>query len=253
MPNSITYDADWETGRGAVGCQEPNYGALLRLDELLRVAHVHDESVDRVLFFASHQIYEIWFALVLRHLEVAREALFDGDPITAAESLERLPSVIRVLVSQFDVLATLAPESFEAIRRSVGSASGFQSVQFREIEFVCGLRDVRYLATKELNDEERRRLTARLEEPSVADAYERFAQRWADHADGNGVGSDPVRRVRRALLDFDEAIVLWRSHHASLAERFLGGRTGTGGSTGASYLWRAVQRRLFPQVWPAGG
>jgi tryptophan 2,3-dioxygenase len=248
MPDSVVVD-DVLGQRGTaapVACRDADYATILRLDQLLAAAHVHDGPVDRMLFLASHQIYELWFALILRHLEDARTAMFDGDAGTAAARLERLPPVMRLLTGQLDLLATLTPESFEAIRASLGSASGFQSVQFRELEFLCGLKDPRYLATRGLGEADRRRLTARLGEPSVADAYDRLRR------DATGADAGPVTRVGTALLDFDEAVVGWRARHASLAERLLGDRSGTGGSAGASYLWRATRRRLFAHLWPAG-
>lgn len=218
--------------------REPAYGDILRLDSLLAEAHVHEGSPDRMFFLVTHQACEMWFALVLRHLDAATAAMLAGDPDTAADRLERLPAVLRILLAQFDALTTLAPTAFEAIRAELGSASGIQSAQFREIEYCCGLRDARYLNTTGFTDDERARLRARLEQTSVAEAYQVMVDRGGANA-----------RVRAALLDFDDAFVLWRARHAGIAERFLGGRHGTGGSEGPAYLWRATGRRLFPQVW----
>ena len=209
--------------------RDPNYHDLLRLDELLGAALVRDGGSDQMFFLVTHQICEMWFALILDHLEAARAAVLAGDPATAAERIGRLPAIMRVLTEQFEALATLTPASFERIRAGLGTASGIQSAQWREIEFLCGLRDPRYLGIPGFTDAERDRLRARLDEVSVADACERH----------------PDPGVRAALLDFDESVVAWRTGHAVLAEKFLGNRPGTAGSEGAAYLWRMTARRLF--------
>ena len=224
---------------------EPAYGDILRLESLLAAAHVRDGSPGRMFFLVTHQACELWFGLVLSHLDAAADALRESDTAAAAGLLERLPAVVRVLTAQFDALTTLAPADFESIRTELGSASGIQSAQFREIEYACGLRDTRYLATTGFSEAERGRLRARLAEDSIADRYAVVVE--------NLGRTDPgVTRVRAALLDFDEAFVVWRARHAGLAERFLGGRQGTGGSDGPAYLWRAAGRRLFPDVWGSG-
>ncbi|MGT2533073.1 tryptophan 2,3-dioxygenase family protein [Streptomyces nojiriensis] len=144
-------------------------------------------------------------------------------------------------MGQFDGLATITPSAFEVIRTALGEASGFQSAQFREIEFLCGLRDTRFLNTAGFSAAERDRLRARLEERSVQEA-------WREYAAG-GPERESADAARRVLVDFDEAMALWRARHAVLAERFLGGATGTAGSDGASYLWMAARRRVLPEVW----
>lgn len=219
----------------------PPYGQVLRLDELLRTARVHDDDVDHVLFLATHQSCEILFAVVLRHLEEIRAALDAGDADRAERRAVPLPRLMSTLTAHFDGLATLTPAAFEDIRTTLGDASGFQSVQWREIEFLCGLRDSRYLTTAGFSEQDRARLEARLRERSVADAYRDFTASCADR--------DAAERVRLALLAFDEAAALWRARHAVLAERFLGTAVGTAGSEGAGYLWRAALRRVVPEAW----
>lgn len=135
----------------------PAYGEILRLDELLDIACVRDEA-DRTLFFAAHQACEIWFAVVLRHLESARSALNERNGAEAARHLERLPHVMQVITQHFDVLATLTPRSFDRIRSTLGTSSGFQSAQYREIEFLCGAKDSRFLNISGLSERERARL-----------------------------------------------------------------------------------------------
>ena len=236
-------NATWRGVRAPATESEPvpSYGELLRLDELLSVACVRDADVDRVLFFATHQACELWFAIVLRHLEDVRTALEQGKGVEAAERLERLPAIVDVIVQHFEVLTKLTPEQFDRIRSTLGNSSGAQSVQFREVEYLSGLRDVRYLNVPGLSDSEVGRLRARLAERSVADAFQAFRKLDArDRA--------VVERVRRALIEFDESVRLWRAGHASLAQHFLGPAKGTAGSDGAAYLWRSVKRRLFPEL-----
>ncbi|GGZ67937.1 tryptophan 2,3-dioxygenase family protein [Streptomyces subrutilus] len=221
--------------------EAPPYGRILRLEELLEAACVREDDVERVLFLATHQSCEIFFAVVLRHLQDVREALDAGDGFLAARRAAPLPVIFRTLVGQFDGLATLTPAAFEAIRTALGEASGFQSAQFREIEYLCGLRDTRFLNTAGFSAAERERLRTRLEERSVQEAYRDYT--------AGGPDREAADAARRALLDFDEAMALWRARHAVLAERFLGGTAGTAGSDGASYLWAAARRRVLPEVW----
>jgi tryptophan 2,3-dioxygenase len=230
--------------------QNPAYREILRLDELLNVTLVHDGRPDRMLFLVTHQICEMWFALILEHLIAARAAMLAGDPARAVDRIDRLPVIMRILTAQFDALAMLSVEAFERIRTEFGSASGIQSSQWREIEFACGLREVKYLNVRGFTEAEKNRLRAHLDEISVADAYDQLARRR-----GNSPHANPaeLERLRAALLTFDESVVAWRARHASLAEQFLGGSPGTGGSDGSAYLWRMTGRRLFPIAWPIAG
>ncbi|MFG2291006.1 tryptophan 2,3-dioxygenase family protein [Streptomyces sp. NPDC048595] len=220
----------------------PPYGQVLKLDELLQAARVHDDDVERVLFMATHQACEIFFAVILRHLEAVRTALDAGDGPLAVQRMTPLPVIVSTLVRQFDGLATLSVDAFHTIRTDLGDASGFQSAQFREIEYLCGLRDARFLNTAGFTPGDKSRLQACLDGRSVQEAYRDFV--------GGCDDPETADQVRRALLDFDEAFAMWRTRHAVLAERFLGGDTGTAGSDGASYLWLAARRRLFPEAWP---
>ncbi|SDI11881.1 tryptophan 2,3-dioxygenase [Actinokineospora alba] len=224
----------------------PAYGEILHLDEFLELACVHD-TPDRTLFFAAHQSCEIWFAVVLRHLEQARDALTRDDGLVAVALLDRLPHLMRVVAEHFAVLMTLTPQSFDEIRATLGTSSGFQSAQYREIEFLCGARDPRFLNISGLNDGERARLVARLDEKSLGGAFVEYRAR---------VGADAVEpgflveRVHTALSNLDDSVRAWRALHAELAEKLLGGAQGTAGSSGAAYLWRSTRRTLFPEVFP---
>ncbi|WP_432931917.1 tryptophan 2,3-dioxygenase family protein [Microbispora sp. CA-135349] len=227
----------------------PAYGEILRLDELLAIACVRDEA-DRTLFFAAHQACEIWFAVVLRHLDAAREAMLREQGAAAAEHLERLPHIMRVITVHFDVLATLTPQSFDEIRATLGTSSGFQSAQYREIEFACGAKDARFLNITGLSEGERARLLERLEQPSLSSVFAEYRDRARAGADGAPVDSSPAERIHDALAGFDKSVRSWRERHAALAEQFLGAAQGTAGSSGAAYLWRSAERTLFPELFP---
>lgn len=229
--------------------RDRTYGEILRLPELLTTAHVGEGRPDLMFFLLSHQTCEMWFALILQHLEAAQEAMADGRPADAAEPLDRLPMVLRVLVAQFDALTSLSPEAFEGIRTELGSASGIQSAQFRQIELLCGLRGPGLLRIGGFSPAEQARLTECLARPSIADTLDGLAVRFRDAPAGSAARA-AWDRLTRALLEFDESVVVWRARHASLAERFIGNQRGTGGTDGSSYLWGTTQRRLFPQVWP---
>ncbi|MBC6447515.1 tryptophan 2,3-dioxygenase family protein [Actinokineospora xionganensis] len=223
------------------------YGEILHLDEFLELACVHD-TPDRTLFFAAHQSCEIWFAVVLRHLEQARDALTRDDGLVAVALLERLPHVMRVVAEHFAVLMTLTPESFDEIRATLGTSSGFQSAQYREIEFLCGARDPRFLNISGLSAAERARLVARLDEKSVGAAFVEYRERAG--ADAVPPGLSLVERVHDVLSNLDDSVRAWRALHAELADKLLGGALGTAGSSGAAYLWRSTKRTLFPEVFP---
>jgi tryptophan 2,3-dioxygenase len=224
----------------------PAYGEILRLEELLDIACVRD-TADRTLFFGAHQACEIWFAVVLRHLEAAHQALTRRKGGEACAHLKRLPHIMQVITQHFDVLRALTPEEFNDIRATLGTSSGFQSVQFREIEFLCGARDHRFLNTAGLTDRDRARLLERLGEESLGIAFIKYRERAR-------AGADVLQaeRIYDALMAFDHSMRTCRAQHAALAESLLGATAGTAGSSGATYLWRSTGRTLFPEIFPAG-
>jgi tryptophan 2,3-dioxygenase len=230
-----------------------SYGSYLRIPELLDLQHNLTEAHDELLFIVIHQVYELWFKLLLHELEAARGAMSSGESYWAAHYLRRVSAIEQVLVAQIEVLNTMRPQDFLDFRSVLAPASGFQSVQFREIEFVSGLRDPRYLERLELTDGERDRLQMRLEEPSLWDA---FLALLASHGGPSllDIARDRDRYgalfdVAEALLDHDEALGRWRSRHVQMVERQLGSKSGTGGSTGVGYLRTTVDKKLFPDLW----
>jgi tryptophan 2,3-dioxygenase len=220
---------------------------LLQLQE--RLSREHDE----LLFIVAHQVYELWFKVILFELEAARDRIDADDIFFARHYLHRVHVIERLLIEQIEVLETMSPQDFLAFRSELAPASGFQSVQFREVEFLSGLKDRKYLQRLEASPEEIKRLRKRLDDPSVDDAFQALLGRR---------GSPPLLDVFRdrqrygdlfdlceALLDHDESFASWRARHVLMVERQIGGKTGTGGSSGAQYLRTTLGKRFYPELW----
>jgi len=230
-----------------------SYGSYLKIRELLDLQISRSTEHDELLFIVAHQVYELWFKVVLSELEAARKCIDADDIFFARHHLRRVHVVERLLVEQIQVLETMSPQDFLAFRAQLAPASGFQSVQFREIEFLSGLKEPKYLARLEASPDEMKRLKQRLEEPSLADAFRALVIRR---------GSPPLLEIFRhrelygdlfdlseALLDHDEAFAHWRSRHVLMVERQIGAKPGTGGSTGAKYLRTTLDKRFYPELW----
>jgi tryptophan 2,3-dioxygenase len=179
--------------------------------------------------------------------------MLSGELWLAEHLLRRVHTIERVLTQQIDILETMTPQDFGEFRHRLSPASGFQSVQFREIEFLSGLKDPRFLDRVHTTDAERARLERRLAEPSLWDAYTSLLAQHGN-PDLTEVLLDrahygPLFDVSEDLLDHDQAFALWRVRHITMVERQIGGRPGTGGSSGAAYLRSTVDRRFFPELW----
>ncbi len=230
-----------------------DYGTYLDLETLLSAQNRRTEAHDELLFITVHQVYELWFQQLLFELEAARDAMLAGDIPTTRHLFRRVRVIEKLLVDQVDVLETMTPQDFLVFRSELEPASGFQSVQFREIEFLSGLKDPRYLERVQTTDAERARLDRRLAEPSLWDAYVFLLERHGN-PDLTEVLLDRARygalfELSEDLLDHDQAFAMWRVRHISMVERQIGGRPGTGGSTGAAYLRSTIDRRFFPELW----
>ncbi len=230
-----------------------SYGGYLELDELLDLQRGLTGEHDELLFIVVHQVYELWFKQLLHELEAARAAIDADDVPAALHHLRRVSVIERVLVQQIDVLETMQPHDFLRFRTELAPASGFQSVQFREVEFLSGLKDPRYLQRLDLGDAERDRLQRRLDEPSVWDAFVALCRRrGADSVDDIVLDRErygEVFELSESLLDHDANLLRWRSHHVEMVARQIGDKQGTGGSTGVGYLRRTLDKRLYPQLW----
>lgn len=230
-----------------------SYGSYLRVSELLGLQTSLTEAHDELLFIVTHQAYELWFRVLLHELDSAGRLIGADYLFTARHRLRRVATIVRLLVHQIDVLETMSPQDFLEFRSGLAPASGFQSVQFREIEFLCGLKDPSYLERLETTPAERARLERRLAEPSLWDA---FAALTARRGSPSLVEVFHRREVHgevfdlsESMLDVDEAFGLWRARHLQMVERQIGGKRGTGGSTGAGYLRTTLDKRFFPRLW----
>jgi tryptophan 2,3-dioxygenase len=230
-----------------------SYGSYLKIPELLRLQQRLTEAHDELLFIIVHQAYELWFRELIHELEAVRDRMLAGEVFWVRHFLNRVRVVWRLLIEQVNVLETMSPQDFLAFRSELAPASGFQSVQFRELEFLSGLKQPSYIKRLECTPEEQARLLRRLEEPSLWDAYKTLlAQHGSPSLEEVFARRDrhgDLFDVAEGLLDHDESFALWRSRHILMVERQIGSKTGTGGSTGAQYLRGTLDKRCFPDLW----
>lgn len=270
MTTQGTQTWDDPTGRdfGEEGARL-TYGSYLRLEQLLgqQVLESDPPAHDELLFITIHQVYELWFQQLLHEVEGARAAMVDGRLWWARHLLRRVATIEDVLVQQVDVIETMTPQDFLEFRHRLAPASGFQSVQFRELEFVSGHKDPSFLQRfRGLTDAERRRLERRLAEPSLWDAYLVVlgaAGLPVHNEDAVRASLLLVARDRSAygeawelaegLLEHDERQAAWRARHVTMVERQIGTKSGTGGSSGAPYLRSRLTLRFYPLLWELRG
>jgi aminocarboxymuconate-semialdehyde decarboxylase len=259
------------------------YSSYLRVPELLDLQHPQStpQHHDELLFIIVHQTYELWFKELLHDLDAvvvnlraagtnpnSRDEVYE-----AARLLRRCTEITRVLVEQFTILETMLPTHFLAFRGKLEPASGFQSEQFRELEFLCGLKDEKMLRYHRPTPEAHAQLARRLREPSLRDVFfeslraigilpkqiEGASEREQFEARARAILSlykdESHHRdwidVCERLTEFDELVVSWRLRHIQLVERTIGVRMGTGGSTGSSYLKLTLDKKFFPELWEA--
>ena len=259
------------------------YSSYLRIPELLALHHPVSSPVhhDELLFIIIHQTYELWFKELLHDLDavVANLRAAGADPSSrdnvyeAARLLRRCTEIMRVLVEQFTILETMLPSHFLAFREKLNPASGFQSEQFREIEFLCGLKDEKMLLYHQLTPEAHAILHRRLSEDSLHDVFFQALKSLGKLPEMGPGATDRERFEARAkavqalyqderdhrdwidvcerLTEFDELVVSWRLRHIQMVERTIGVRMGTGGSTGSSYLKLTLEKKFFPELWEA--
>jgi tryptophan 2,3-dioxygenase len=228
------------------------YSSYLRVPELLSLQQ-EPRAHDELLFVVIHQSHELWFKLVLHELdEIVR--LVDRDAFPEAETrLRRIVTIMRQLTAHWDVLGTMTPAGYLEFRHVLEGGSGFQSAQFRELEFTSGLKDPTYLSSPWLSADEVARLQRRLGAPTLADAFAAALARHGvtDVLDVLRAGPSVITLLCESLIDYDEAVGHWRHRHVLAVERQIGLKPGTGGSTGAAYLRSTLTRRFFPDLWEA--
>src|SRR5436309_4010479 len=243
--------------------RELSYGTYLKVPELLSLQRGLSQEHDELLFIVAHQVYELWFKVILFELEAARDRIAADDVFFARHHLRRVNVIERLLVEQIEVLETMTPQDFLDFRSLLAPASGFQSVQFREIEFLSGLKDPGFVQRlRAATDEERARLQRRLDEPTLWDGLlATLAARGLPAGNEDEVRSSLVAVARdrssygdlwdvtEGLLSHDELSAQWRALHATVVERQIGYKPGTGGSAGATYLRGRRDLRFFPLLW----
>ncbi len=239
------------------------YGSYLRLPQLLDAQHLESEAHDELLFITIHQVYELWFKQLLHEVTAARGAMFEGNLWWAQHLLQRVHVIERVLVQQVDVLETMTPQDFLQFRQQLAPASGFQSVQFRELEFASGAKDPTYVERfRGLTPHEEARLAQRLEEPTLWDAFLHVLREQGLAAATDEEVSASMRTVAHdrsrhavvwalaeALLQHDELAASWRARHVVMVERMIGSKSGTGGSSGSAYLRSRLPVQYYPLLW----
>jgi len=248
------------------------YGHYLKLQELLdlQVAQSEGPEHDELLFIVIHQVYELWFKLVLHELEAIQRALETGEAPTAQAGFKRVLTIFKTLVAQVDILETMTPVSFLSFRDRLDTASGFQSIQFREVETLLGHRNPSL--GQHYDEAQRAHLTALVARPSLYHSFLRFLVHRGYAVPEEALDRDPAlppaeneevqrllvgiyhrdpgtREVCERMVDLDEGLQEWRYRHVKMVERTIGTRRGTGGSAGADYLRHTLFKPLFPDLW----
>jgi tryptophan 2,3-dioxygenase len=240
------------------------YADYLKLDQLLSAQQPLSELHDEMLFIVIHQTKELWMKELLHELRLAIELVQVDRVAEAYKAMARISRIQAVMTLSWDVLSTLTPVDYLKFRNVLGTSSGFQSEQFREIEFRLGLKDPNFINHYEDGSAERTALERALSEPSLReashDALERagfdlgdrsvdaIAQAWLQ------VYRDEERwfdlyELAEKLVDIDDALAAWRHKHVLTVERIIGNKPGTGGSAGAPYLRATLDKRVFPELW----
>jgi tryptophan 2,3-dioxygenase len=240
------------------------YADYLALDELLGAQKPLSPLHDEMLFIVIHQTKELWLKQMLHELRLAIALVGEDKFAPAYKALSRVSRIQSVMTLSWDVLATLTPVDYAAFRNLLGTSSGFQSAQFRELEFRLGLKDEGFLKHYAADSQNHARLVAALAEPSLREAshlaLERAGFDLADHSEESlaaawvEVYRDADRwfdlyQLAEKLVDLDDALASWRHKHVLTVERIIGNKPGTGGSAGAAYLRSTIGKRAFPELW----
>ena len=240
------------------------YADYLKLDPLLSAQQPLSELHDEMLFIVIHQTKELWMKQMLHELELAIPLIAEDRFAEAYKAMARISRIQAVMTLSWDVLSTLTPVDYMKFRDVLGTSSGFQSAQFRELEYRLGLKNPAFLDHYDEGTTARARLKRALDEPSLRDvATDALARAGFDLGDGSvealaaawlQVYRDADRwfelyELAEKLVDIDDALAMWRHKHVLTVERIIGNKRGTGGSAGASYLRATLEKRVFPELW----
>jgi len=253
------------------------YSGYLKIDELLSLQQPRSTSPngpehDEMLFIVIHQVYELWFKELLHEFDRVRRLLEDDEPHRAQHTLKRILTILKVMVAQLDILETMTPLEFLSFRERLDAASGFQSDQFRQVEFALGVKSKAAMERFAEGSRARAALERRYREPTVWDAFLRYLARENYRVPDAHLKRDVTAPIEASpeiqqllitlyrkdaksaelcerLVDLDEGIQEWRYRHVKMVERTIGAKRGTGGSSGAAYLRETIGRPLFPDLW----
>jgi len=238
------------------------YADYLRLDDLLAAQRPLSGLHDEMLFIVIHQTKELWLKQMLHEVALACALVAADKYAEAYKALSRVSRIQAVMTMSWDVLATMTPVDYSAFRHVLGTSSGFQSAQFRELEFRLGIKDPKFLQYQEGGKAGQSALRAALDAPSLWDeanaalARAGFAVGDSDtiRASWLAVYRDPdahfdLYQLAEKLVDIDDGLAGWRHKHVLTVERIIGGKTGTGGSAGVAYLASTLTKRAFPELW----
>jgi tryptophan 2,3-dioxygenase len=255
------------------------YGSYLKVDDLLSLQQFRSEGPehDEMLFIVIHQVYELWFKELLHEFDRVRRLLGTprpggSDAHRAQHTLKRILTILKVMVAQLDILETMTPLEFQSFRDRLEAASGFQSDQFRQLEFVLGLKSAAAIQRFPPGSRARVALERRWNEPTLWDAFLHYLAGEGYAVPRGLLSRDVTARVERSpelqailvdvyrrdaknaelcerLVDLDEGVQEWRYRHVKMVERTIGMKPGTGGSSGAAYLQSTVGRAAFPDLW----
>lgn len=255
--------------------QTMTYARYLALDDLLAAQHPQSDCDDEMLFIVIHQTKELWLKQMIRELRLAK-AQVQGDALVPAyKALARVSRIQAVMTLSWDVLATMTPSDYTRFRDVLGPSSGFQSDQFRTVEYMLGLKDKRFLSYQEDRPDARAAMEAALAAPSLWDDAIAAAARAGlaipdevlkrdvtqPYQANAAVGAAFLEVYRHTdsywelyqlaekLVDLDDAMATWRHKHVLTVERVIGGKRGTGGTAGAAYLHSTLGKRAFPELW----
>lgn len=245
------------------------YSNYLKLNKLLHIQDCLSPDHDEILFIVIHQTYELWFKEMLHEIDYLKQLLLQNDLPRSLHTLKRILTILKVLVHQTDILETMTPLEFITFRDRLESASGFQSFQFRELEFVLGQKNEQILNRFDELDEEKQKLQKRFEQKSLWQVFLEFLKLNGYKITDEIINSDKdslsselkeillkiynenymIAQFCELLLDLDEGFQEWRYRHVKMVERTIGTKQGTGGSDGVKYLMKTLSIKFFPLLW----
>lgn len=251
------------------------YASYLALDDILSAQHPQSDRHDEQLFIIIHQTKELWLKQIIAELKLAKDQVREGALVPAYKGLARVSRIQAVMTLSWDVLATMTPSDYSRFRGVLGSSSGFQSDQFRTVEYLLGLKDGRFLEYQRDRPEAEQAMAAALAAPSLWDDANAalaaagftlppyvlnrdWTQPYVPAPEVEAAWADVYRDIERwwdlyqlaeKLVDLDDAMATWRHKHVLTVSRVIGGKRGTGGTAGVSYLQQTVAKRAFPELW----